>query len=377
MAANDLRRLAVKLACGGLSAPEILAALREEGFKVPRRELKQLLSESAAWIIGEQQRLEQKERTAILSEELGQALRKRYDLLAARVVRCGAIRTSADYQILVKLWGQIAAQCFDEFVEMAESRDDELFVTISGGQTTLEMVSSLQERPRPNVHFYPAALIGRGRMPDSTHVGPETNATIAWARSGRKRGHLNYATVLPAETFGDRHLRDQSKGELRRLRLRHGEQLSRIRDDLENLFLTDAVRKIVGDMSQVNMAIVSLGLVNPAENSRTGDKDLVSMTGLVSALGLSPEVFAEDGMVGDISYCYIDEQGQSKPGWNVFLTPGYPKQTAAEFYRDMVEDGQPVFVCAGFQKEHLLQAALRGNLVNVVITDEHTALQLI
>src|SRR5271157_4528843 len=45
--------------------------------------------------------------------------------------------------------------------------------------------------------------IGRGSTPQAPHVGSETNATVAWSRSGRLPRNLYYGTVPPYELSPD------------------------------------------------------------------------------------------------------------------------------------------------------------------------------
>jgi hypothetical protein len=328
--------------------------------------------EACRWLLREQQKLDDIRRSEILSEELQGSLRKKYPvLIGAKVVRCGPIVTALDYRNLERVMGQVAAEYFDELLEYLEHRrdiddDEPIDVVLSGGESVLDMVSSLAEIPRPNVTFHPAALIGRGPMVRSTHIGPETTATIGWSRSGRNSGRLNYATVSPDESGFDAKREPNEHMSPKQ----HRDRLEEIQQCLHVMFDTDAVHQVVTQISMPDLAVVTLGLLDP---EIVEDADRFSMIGLVKGLGLSPQLLHKDGVIGDISYCFFTREGGTRPEWNLFLTPGYPKKTAVEFYREMVKGGKPVMVIAGTRKEELLRTALNSRLINILITDEHTA----
>jgi DNA-binding transcriptional regulator LsrR (DeoR family) len=231
-------------------------------------------------------------------------------------------------------------------------------VGISGGETILEMVSALPVRKRPGASFYALALIGRGMMFRSSHVGPETNTTLAWARSGRKTGQLHYCTVLS----------------YRADKTAHRQACESVCSQAED-FLYPHVERFLRNLGGIDVAIASLGLINPRSVIRDGEFDKLSMTGLIEMIGITEEALHKEGAIGDLSYTLFDEKGESREHWRFFLTAGFPD--GLSFYRKMVNEKKPVIVIAGPHKLDVLRVGLNGNLFNVVITDEHTAMALV
>jgi hypothetical protein len=90
--------------------------------------------------------------------------------------------------------------------------------------------------------------------------------------------------------------------------------------------------------------------------------------GMLGAVGVQEEVLLQEGVVGDINYSFIDERGQTRPEWRLFLT------LQADELRLMAADQtKRVVVVGGKYKESILLAALRGGLLNVLVTDEASA----
>lgn len=352
MATKDRMLRVAKLAFeDGLNKSEIAQAM-----EIDARNVTDLINQAGRWLMVEQERLASIHRETVLHEESAKALRLRWPhLIAARVVRCNP---EMDYAKLLKLWGVVAAEYFDELVDAADDRDDELHVGVSGGETILQMMSALPERKR-NAHFYAAAIIGRGRMLKSSHVGPETNATLAWARSGNKPGRLHYASVLPY-SFG---------------KATHKEAKSLLQQQLVEFADYTPVTHFLKDLEQINVAIAGLGLVNPRSVSSAGEIDRVSMTGLLESCGIRAEELEKEGAIGDCSYCLFDANGQSRPDWKFLLTAGYPN--TLQFYKELVAEGKPVIVIAGPHKLSVLKTALENHFFSVLITDENTATELI
>ena len=223
----------------------------------------------------------------------------------------------------MKLYGTITATYFDELCDQALEERKQLFIGVSGGQSILDMVNSLIDRPRSNVHFYAAAMIGRGSSMATSHVGPEVNATIAWTRSGRFTRQLFYGTVPPYSA--SRELGD-AKDEKQRHTLGRREILKQARI----LRQTDDVQSALQEMNRnINVAIAGLGL--PTEDAKLGSKHVqrITMTGLLRPLGIDPAKLADEGAIGDISYNLYDDQGNGDPNWRFFLTVGDGSKTRA------------------------------------------------
>jgi DNA-binding transcriptional regulator LsrR (DeoR family) len=74
------------------------------------------------------------------------------------------------------------------------------------------------------------------------------------------------------------------------------------------------------------------------------------------------------GAIGDLNYSFIDEQGQTRDHWRLFLSI-----QADQLHRMARNPAKHVVIIAGQHKRRILQAALRSQLLNVLITDEVTA----
>jgi DNA-binding transcriptional regulator LsrR (DeoR family) len=336
-----------------------------------------VLQEAAEWLLVRDRQLDQLQPVQPLQSNLEQQLRDGYPhLKKVHIVFAGKVKTDAQYAGLVQQWGRAAAQYFDRLAEDAEQVGVELHVGVSGGQTILEVVSQLPERDRPRVHFYGIALVGRGFLRKSSLVGPETNATIGWARSGRNPGQCHFATVSPY---------DKQTSETASLEQRRGDIVAHIQE----LAAIPSIRQAVKDLQVVDVVFASLGIVNPSGTNpgySNAQIDRLSMTGLVKSLGVSPEELSAQGAIGDLSYCFFNADGEEQPRdhrgknlpkeyWRFFLTAGHfnPNQQGLEFYRQMVENKETVIVIAGIHKEAAIHAALKAKLFNVWFTDEATA----
>jgi DNA-binding transcriptional regulator LsrR (DeoR family) len=100
----------------------------------------------------------------------------------------------------------------------------------------------------------------------------------------------------------------------------------------------------------------------------------LSITTLLSPIGISPELLMGEGVVGDLCYCFFDADGKGRADWQYFLTVGHgTRYPGVEFYKRLVRKDQPVIVSAGQRKEKAILPAIKHELFNVLITDVHTA----
>jgi Putative sugar-binding domain len=324
------------------------------------------------------------QRVETTQDRLEDQLRARYPHLQhVHVVSAGKIKTDVQYAELVRQWGVAAAGYFDRLAEDAEQVGTHLHVGVSGGETILEVMSQLPERERPHVHFHTIALIGRGLLKTSTHVGPETNATIAWARYGRIPGHCHYATVSPyfLENLKEKNMTPEQ---------RRKEIAVQLRDLAEN----EAIKKFIMHIDHVapHVVFAGLGVVNPSGTNpgySASQVDRLAMTGLLKPLGITAAELTAEGAIGDLCYCLFNAEAEGEPKnaqgrklakeyWRFFLTAGHynPEEQGLEFYRKMVANkanNQTVIVIAGTQKDAVIRAGLKGKFFNVWFTDEETA----
>src|SRR5258708_21613358 len=163
-------------------------------------EIKWVLDESVKWIIREQERAADMEGVRTPENDLEHRLREKFKhLRKVEIVPGGEVKTEEDYAELIQKLAVATALYFDKLVDdgMLLDEDGQLHVDMSGGETLLEGMSALPDRTRRNVHLYATALIGRLPFLSTSHGDPRTNATLAWARSGRLPGRCLYATVPP------------------------------------------------------------------------------------------------------------------------------------------------------------------------------------
>jgi len=339
------------------------------------KKVQEIIDEAGAWLLQEHERLAALEHAETTERQLAASLCDKYGLLDARVVSGGETQTPPEYAALLRKYGRVAADYFDEIASAAEDEGEKLHVGVGGGQTVLDFVSSLDERKRPNVSYYALALIGRGSQTTMSHVGPETNTTIAWSRSGRLPRHLFYGTVQPF-AIGPADFRDLNRKE------RHNYARELIDKQLNDLKEQDNIRSILEDMNKyINMAIAGVGLVQPtgidAEHGGSHVERL-AMTGLLKPLGIDLELLTQEGAFGELCYSLFDAKGSGDPRWRFFLSAGDgSKHSGVDFYRHLVEERRRVIVCAGPRKEEQIRTALSAKLFNVLITDAYTANRLL
>jgi DNA-binding transcriptional regulator LsrR (DeoR family) len=340
--------------------------------KKAARHVQELIEEAGHWLLEEKARLAEIEATPTLEHKLAADLCTKFGLLDARVVPGGDVHASNEYLALLKKYARAAADYFDQ---LADADGGDLHVLVSGGQPILDMVSSLTDRKRHNVFYYAAALIGRGSMTEAPHVGSETNATVAWSRSGRLPNHLYYGTVPPYEVHRDEMPTSPSKKERHEFaRKAIGNQRKEL---LSQRFVFEDLAKL---NEKVNIAFAGLGIPFAGDDAKygVGHIERLTMTELLRPLGIDPELLAREGAVGDISYCLFDKNGEGRDEWKFFITAGdETDHEGVEFYRNLVAKGHKVIVIGGARKESALRPALKAKLFNVLITDAFAARKLL
>ena len=338
------------------------------------RDARWIMEQSMEWLLEQQGRLARMERVETVQDRLEEKVITRFPhLRKVQIVAAGKIRSAAQYAALVRQWGVIAADYLDRLAEDAERLDAPLHVGLSGGETILEIVTNLLDRNRPDVHFHALALIGRGQLLESFHVGPETNTTIAWSRSGRFRGTCHYGTVSPHDTA----LKSLSPDERR----------EQVAADLKEFAGNASIKRVICGMENLDIAFGGLGLADPRvtnANYAGRDVDRLTMTGLLKPIGIDPNELTSEGAIGDLGCCLFNDEGGDQPKdargktlseerWRFFLTAGhYSQHPGLKFYRNMVDEKRAVVVIAGVNKEPAIRAALRGKLFNHWITDDLT-----
>jgi deoxyribonucleoside regulator len=267
--------------------------------------------------------------------ELGERLRSKYECLKEAVV----VSSADDLAFLRRMIGVAAAQYFETNVTA------ETTVALGGGDTMYEMVMSLPQEER-DIRLVPTAIIDSG--PVLTHIDPTVLVTILWVRSGRQPGRAHFATGLPFHKSLPR---------------------EKVREEYDEFSRRRAVKEVLVVMKRADFVFASIGCL-PADPYY---EKLASRPhrSLLENLRLSPSELTKEGAVGDINYSFFDQEGQTAPDWNVFPSLG------AEQVRAMVQARKTVVVAAGRYKLPALRGALKGKLLNVLITDEVAAKELL
>jgi DNA-binding transcriptional regulator LsrR (DeoR family) len=341
----------------------------------------ELVDEAGQWLLEKQARLAAIEIEKGIESKLAGDLVRKFQgkmfvgLIDAVVVEGGEEKSPAEYEALLKRYGAAAANQFDRLAGIEQYDDEPLHVSVGGGQTILDMVSALPDRKRTNVYYYAAGLIGRGNTKLSSHVGPEANATVAWARSGRLPKHLYYGTISPYE-FDEAALAGMNRKE----RHEYAKQTikKQIGEFTDQISTGDALQTMTKD---INMAIADLGIVHPSERDAFYGMRHVEklwVTGLLRPLGIDSELLQQEGAIGEISYNFFDKRGEGNPRWSFFLTAGAGSDhEGVTFYRNLVKAHRYVMVIAGAGKEVAVRAAIEAKLFNALVTDVATAKKLL
>lgn len=275
-------------------------------------------------------------------------------LRMVRVIPCRKIGTATDYLGVTRRMAFEAAAFFDDIVDEGK----ELHVGMSGGETWLEFVNAVPDRPRRRVYIYATTLIGRGYLTMSaSHVDALVNATILWAKGGREPGHNRYATVPPYDSVGTR---------------------VGIKRELQSMADRKPIRSVIEEMNKINLAFVGIGVVNPPEATEQHNARL-TMLSLLQPFGPSPDTLALEGAVGEMAGSLFDKNGIIQKDWQFFLSAGHyhPKGGGIEFYKRMVKARKRVVVIGGFQKEIAILAALKAEAFNYWFTDEIAARRIL
>ncbi|MGH9438853.1 MAG: hypothetical protein ACRD22_13400 [Terriglobia bacterium] len=284
-------------------------------------------------------------REAALNRSLEERLIEKYPhlLRVLTLPTLGPIRTAEEHAELVRRLGVLAAQYFEEFMGQQHGP---VHLALSGGVSILETVNAIPEKLRPNLFIHVTALVGYGILdPKCGHAIPALNAGILWTKSGRLSGkHFSYATVTPWPP------------------------------DLKVLAERPPIKAALEDMERVTFVLGGLGVMKSANTLR----NQLSITGL-----LKPEdrrKISEAKAVADFSYIPVTREGnqaidpETGEPLNFFLTGGYGKAHAGiNFYKRLVKQRRPVLAIAGPFKTAAIRAALKGEFMNIWVTNEDTA----
>jgi len=276
------------------------------------------------------------------NDGLVRSLIAKYSCLREAIV----VASEDEYLQHTRTLAKAAAEYFDDNVcKRAGTR-----VGLSGGLTIFELVKTLPEKNR-KIKLYPTAILGRGST-IVNHIDPIVSLMILWAKSGYPRNGLFFVTCTPPEKKpGGRSL-----------------SVSDMQRELDQLLQRRKIHQIHDDMRKVDFLFASARQIEVpvGRKSRMGAMSV----DLLQDIGISQEHVA--GAVGDVNYSFIDDRGQTRPEWRLFLS------LQADVLRKMAADASKrVILIGGHNKEKILRAALIGKLFNVLITDERTATALL
>ncbi|WP_448336157.1 sugar-binding transcriptional regulator [Bellilinea sp.] len=254
-----------------------------------------------------------------LFSELESELERQYHLKEAVVVE---VEESASQATVAREIGNAAAGYF------LRTLQDNDVIGISWGTTLGEMVAALQPRSAPGAHII--QLIGGLGPPES-----EIHATDLCRRLAQLlRCKL---TLLPAPGIVDR-------------------------SEVKNMFLSDShVNHAFSLFSSINVAYVGIG--SPAPDSVImRDGSILSWEEMNSLL--------KKGAVGDIALRFFDDMGHP-------IKNEIDERVIGISLEELRRIKRVVGVAGGPQKVNVIRGALRGGLINVLITDQMTAQQLL
>jgi len=247
-----------------------------------------------------------------------------------------------DYALQTRSLAQAAAEYFDTKVHRGSR------VGLSGGMTVFEMVKMLPERER-RIKLFPTAILGRGHT-IVNHIDPIVSLTLLWAKSGFVDGGVFFVTITPLEAENGSLTREQ------------------VRESIDALLRRNKISWVYEQMRSVDYVFASLRAVIAPRRQKMG----ANAIDLLSDLGITARDLSSEGAVGDVNYSFIDQAGQTRDAWRLFLS------LQADELREMAKSRtKRVVVIAGLHKERILRAALAGELMNVLITDERTASSLL
>jgi len=271
-------------------------------------------------------------------------LKARYPCLRDVVV----IATESDYLIHTRTLARAAADYFDEYLA---TRRSTVKVGLSGGLTVFEFVKALPEQAR-NITLYPTAILGRGDT-IVNHFDPIASLMTLWVKSGYREGGLYMVTVTPLEK-------------------KDGQRLSpaEVQKQIDKILETQKVNRLYKAMSDVDMIFASLRQFAVPDSKKIKKQMGAMALDLLDDIGINKQDLK--GAVGDLNYSFIDENGDSRKEWRLFLS------LQADQLREIAKNPlKRVVVIAGQQKRDILRAALKGRLLNVLVTDETTAAALL
>lgn len=252
--------------------------------------------------------------------EMEEELVAAYDLRDAIVVDC----VSENEQIVQRDIGAAAAYYVESTI-----KPNEVIGLSSWSSNLLALVDAMHQVPRKPAVEVVQILGGVG------HPGAEVHATRLTSRLARLVN--GKATFLPAPGIV-------------------GSQAS-----LDVLLADPYVREATALFDQVSLALVGIGAVEPSE--------LLAESGNIFTEE-ELDILRNEGAVGDILLHFFDENGQP-------IETSLNSRVISMTLPQLQKVDRAVGVAGGRRKQEAILGALRGRLINILITDCYTANRLI
>ncbi|MGC2662038.1 MAG: sugar-binding domain-containing protein [Bryobacteraceae bacterium] len=279
-----------------------------------------------------------------------QGVRERFPKLDRVLVVPGSqIETEKQCDDLFRRMGRLAADYFERLYE-EHPRGRPLHVGLTGGARLLEFSSAVSVRDRKEVRVHVTALVGRGQLGETeSHVEPNVAASILWTHCGSFAGQCEYETVEPYRDTGS------------------------IGKTLKRLEGIPSIKAIVQDMDDLDVVFAGFGFLNNPDATDAWE-NRITMGSLLKS-HVEPKQLSR--AVGDFCYCPFDADGNGDARWRLFLTAGhYSECGGIDFDKRMVARKRPVVGFGGPRLLPVIKAALKGEIINVLIIDEHSAREL-
>jgi len=299
-------------------------------------------------------------RAPLENDIAGRLQRKFPRLERVFVVRGSPLVTGGQRREFFRRAGTVAADYFDELIAQG-GRRQVINIGVSGGEPTFQFANAIRLRARDEVKVQVTALIGRNRL-QTENVDPCTVATVLWNQCGSIHHHFDYMSVEPYWF----ELLDREDDV--------SQQRAHIASELGRLERLRDVRTIIERMNHLHVVFGAFGSVR-ARHQHPETEIVETMSEFIS-----PEfghALAEEGVIADFCYCPFDSNGRTDKRWKLFLTAGhYSENRGIDFYKHMVASGKKVVGFGGPGLFGAINAALKAEIVNVLIIDEFTARQI-
>ncbi|MBI4611907.1 MAG: hypothetical protein HY726_23190 [Candidatus Rokubacteria bacterium] len=261
-------------------------------------------------------------------------------LEAALVQRFGVrdavvVPTGGEHDVKEEL-GAAAARYFEKVAANGIS------VGLSCGFTLYHTIRHLRERKFRDLRLYPLSGECTLKLVD---LFPNT---LVGMMAAKYRPHVS-AYALPVQLVGP---------------------LREIEAERRRLLKNAEIRRIYAQAQDVQIALVGIGMIG---------EDTPGFCSLAESYGVSVKKLRALGVVGEINYQPFDSRGDVFDRRELRGLTRRVLAVSAERLREMsrVFGRYVIAVAGGRPKLAAIQGALRGHFMNVLITDEDTALRLI